>query len=123
MAKSRRERVSLGSIAAFPGTLITPMYLLEFRGEMSRVMSRSGDPLTLSNSSKSSVSSSEDPMEAPSKPWKAGVLGLFKNSEKLPWINSTAAIVVKLGVRAFRFPGSNFGIFSLCMWRKNSPNF
>ena len=54
IAKSLREYVSLGRIAAFPGSLITPTYWDEFLGEISKVMSSKGDPLTLSLKSRNS---------------------------------------------------------------------
>ena len=107
IAKSFRECVNLGRIAAFPGTLITPTYWDEFLGEISKVMSSKGDPLTLSNSNKSFESSSD--VELPwlnsllwletvsKKSWLVVLLGNFKNSEKFPWMNSTAEIeLIKL---------------------------
>ena len=93
MPKSRLECVNLGRIAAFPGTLMTPMYREAFLGEMSSVMSSKGDPLTLSRSKRSLVSSS-DVDEPPSNTLTGSLVmtpGEPRKSEKFPWINSTAA--------------------------------
>ena len=85
MLKSLLECVNFGRIAAFPGILMTPMYLEAFLGEMSSVMSSKGDPLTLSKFKRSLVSSS-DVDDPPSN--KSGSPGLtpgdLKKSEKFP---------------------------------------
>ena len=84
MAKSFGELNILGKMAAFPGTRITPMYFDEFLGEISRLISSNGDPLTLSNSNKSFVSSSAvedaDGSNTTSLPEEEGL----RYSEKLP---------------------------------------
>ena len=76
----------LGRIAAFPGTLMTPMYREAFLGEMSSVMSSKGDPLTLSRSKRSLVSSS-DVDEPPSNTFTGSLVmtpGEPRKSEKFP---------------------------------------
>ena len=84
MVKSFGELNILGKMAALPGTRMTPMYLDEFLGEISKLMSSNGDPLTLSNSKSNFVSSSEaggsNKLFSPD----------FRYSEKLPCMNSTA---------------------------------
>ena len=89
MAKSFGELNILGKMAAFPGTRITPMYFDEFLGEISRLISSNGDPLTLSNSNKSFVSSSAVEDAEGSNTPEIVDEGL-RYSEKLPWMNSTA---------------------------------
>jgi len=86
MLKSLLECVNFGRIAAFPGILMTPMYLEAFLGDMSSVMSSKGDPLTLSKSKRSLVSSSD--VDDPPSNRFSGSPGLtpgdLRKSEKFP---------------------------------------
>jgi hypothetical protein len=50
LSMSFLDWTSLGRRAALWGTLMTPMYLLEFLGDRSRLMSIKGVPLTLRSS-------------------------------------------------------------------------
>ena len=117
MPKSRLECVNLGRIAAFPGTLMTPMYREAFLGEMSSVMSSKGDPLTLSRSKRSLVSSS-DVDEPPSNTFTGSLVmtpGEPRKSEKFPWINSTAAKIQKCSIRR----GNGLRGFANCKSKEN----
>ena len=78
---------SLGRRAARWGTRMTPMYLLEFLGDRSRLMSISGVPLTLSSSRMRVVSSS---FESESLSKRVEWVEDRRNSEKLEWMKSTA---------------------------------
>ena len=59
MAKSFEEWNNLGKMADFPGTRITPIYFELFLGDISKLISNKGEPLTLINSNNNLVNSSD----------------------------------------------------------------
>ena len=92
MAKSFEEWNNLGKMADFPGTRITPIYFELFLGDISKLISNKGEPLTLINSNNNLVNSSDrvayDELEDPCPSNRLLMLLLsgpdFKYLEKLP---------------------------------------
>ena len=90
MAKSFEEWNNLGKMADFPGTRITPIYFELFLGDISKLISNKGEPLTLINSNNNLVNSSDRVAYELEEPCPSNKLLLlmsgpdFKYLEKLP---------------------------------------
>ena len=90
MVKSLEEWNNLGKMADFPGTRITPMYFELFLGDISKLISNKGEPLTLINSNNNLVNSSDRVAYELEEPCPSNKLLLlmsgpdFKYLEKLP---------------------------------------
>ena len=90
MVKSFEEWNNLGKMADFPGTRITPIYFELFLGDISKLISNKGEPLTLINSNNNLVNSSDRVAYEFEEPCPSNKLLLlmsgpdFKYLEKLP---------------------------------------
>ena len=90
MVKSLEEWNNLGKMADFPGTRITPIYFELFLGDISKLISNKGEPLTLINSNNNLVNSSDRVAYELEEPCPSNKLLLlmsgpdFKYLEKLP---------------------------------------
>ena len=90
MVKSFEEWNNLGKMADFPGTRITPIYFELFLGDISKLISNKGEPLTLINSNNNLVNSSDRVAYELEEPCPSNKLLLlmsgpdFKYLEKLP---------------------------------------
>ena len=90
MVKSFEEWNNLGKMAYFPGTRITPIYFELFLGDISKLISNKGEPLTLINSNNNLVNSSDRVAYELEEPCPSNKLLLlmsgpdFKYLEKLP---------------------------------------